>query len=124
MQEPLILVEGSVVERARVDPYVRIFFKIEEGRECEWWINDERIKSNDEHFRGLPILYFKSGKNKCIISTAQEPIVSTAIDIIIHSGKCTISWCMTEPKSCIHCRGWLIWLPKCCLTMPNFMYCI
>ena len=77
-----------------------LLFKVKDNRpsECEWRFDGEKIES-DEHYKNesdkkthkLSILHFENrfkGKYECVISTTEEPIVSTAVEVIVDCGKC------------------------------------
>ena len=75
-------------------------FKIKDGRkspECEVWLNRKRINKEDVNIKyhsdrnmfELSILHFESthkGVYECVASTAEEPTLSTAIEVTIESG--------------------------------------
>ena len=76
-------------------------FKIKDGQEshiCQWRVNNDEIKQdkitkNSEYSKNIFKLKFTKsefeGTNECIVSTAKGPIVSTAIEICVESGKHT-----------------------------------
>ena len=86
-----------------------LLFKVKDGRasKYEWRVDGEKIDSDDEHYRDesdykdesdkntykLSILQFDSklkGIYECVVSTAEEPIVSTSVEVIVNSGKCML----------------------------------
>ena len=74
-----------------------LLFKINNGRKCpkcKLWLNNGKIADDDEHYDinknvfELSILQFESklkGVYKCVVSTAEEPKISTAVEVIIDS---------------------------------------
>ena len=75
-----------------------LLFKIKDGREtpkCELWHDSKRISEadiveydTDRKMFKLSISHFESklkGKYECVVSTAEEPTVSTAVEVIIDS---------------------------------------
>ena len=74
-----------------------LLFKIKEGRkspECELWRDGKRISEADIEYDTdrkmfkLSISHFESelkGKYECVVSTAEEPTVSTAVEVIVDS---------------------------------------
>lgn len=88
----------------RVDLHVKdLQLKVEDGREppkCQWKVNGDEIIADGEHYViecqndknafKLSILLFESkhiGKYECIVSTVEEPILSTAVTVSLDSGK-------------------------------------
>ena len=79
-----------------------LLFKVSDGREtpkCEWLVDGEKIEADDEYYEykcgrntfELSIPCFESqlkGKYECVVSTAEEPRLSTAVEVIVDSGKC------------------------------------
>ena len=69
--------------------------KISSGREapkCEWLVDGEKIEDDDKRYKcksdkntfELSILHFDSqleGKYECVMSTAEEPTLSTAVEV-------------------------------------------
>ena len=80
-----------------------LLFKIQDGRKsprCELWLNGKLISENNEHYSvtylidknefELSISHFESklkGVYECVVSTADEPKVSTAVEVNIEPGK-------------------------------------
>ena len=74
-------------------------FKTEDGRKppkCKLWLDDKKISEADERYRveykadiemfRVSISDFKSelkGVYECVVSTAEEPTVSTAVEVVI-----------------------------------------
>ena len=97
IQEPHIFKKGKASRKVYlcID---NLLFKIKDGRKspvCEWWFDDDKIEPDDEHYKHkndnirmsfeLSILHFQSklkGAYQCIVSTAESPAVSTAVEII------------------------------------------
>ena len=97
LQKPHIFKKGK--ESKRVCLCIdNLLFKIKDGRKspvCEWWFDDNKIGSDDEDYKHkndntkmpfeLSIPHFKNelkGAYQCIVSTAELPAVSTAVEII------------------------------------------
>ena len=84
-----------------------LLFKVKGSRasEYEWRVDGKKIESDGEYYKdesdykdgsdkntfGLSIIQYESkfeGKYECIVSTTEEPIMSTSVEIIVYSGKC------------------------------------
>ena len=79
--------------------------KVSSGRgapKCEWFVDGEKIEDDDERYKcksdkntfELSILHFDSqleGKYECVMSTAEEPTLSTAVEVTVDSG--TFNFC-------------------------------
>ena len=79
-----------------------LLLKVSNGQDtpkCEWLVNGEKIEANDKHYKHksgrntfeLSIPCFKrqlKGKYECVVTTVEEPILSTAVEVIVDSGKC------------------------------------
>ena len=75
--------------------------KVSNGRDApkyEWLVDGEEIKANNEHYKynighntfELVIPCFESqlkGNYECVVSSAEEPTLSTAVEVIVDSGK-------------------------------------
>ena len=101
LQRPHILDKGQVGKNVNVC-IKDLLFKIKEGRNsptCELWHNDGKIEANDDRYRveykkdnnvfELSILHFErqlKGAYECVVSTVDEPKISTAIEVIIDCG--------------------------------------
>ena len=86
-----------------------LLFKIKDGRatKYEWRVNGEEINPDGVHYKddsehkdgrdkntyGLQFDSKFKGKYECVVSTAEEPILSTAVEVIVDSGKCAVMLC-------------------------------
>jgi hypothetical protein len=76
-----------------------LLFKVNDSRkgECELRLGDERIGEADEHYKVdydpkrqmsiFSVSHFASelkGVYKCVVSTAEEPTVSTSVEVVIN----------------------------------------
>ena len=89
------------MKRDSIKKDVDLIFKIKDGqkpRVCQWRVNDEDVKpdkitDHSKYSKNTFKLQFTKnefgGRNECIVSTAKCPIVSTAIEIYVESGKHT-----------------------------------
>ena len=100
LQKPHILEKGYSDEDVHVC-IKDLLFKIKDGRKspkCELWLGGKRISEADKRYSveykidknvfELSILHFESklkGVYECVVSTAEEPKVSTAVEVIIDS---------------------------------------
>ena len=78
-----------------------LLLKVSDGRDtpkCEWMLDGEEIKADNEHYKynigrnafELVIPCFESqlkGNYECVVSSAEEPTLSTAVEVIVDSGK-------------------------------------
>lgn len=103
IQEPhkIILEKGKIGTDVHL---CNLLFKITDYRKspkCELWLNNKRIHEHDnveykidKNMFQFSILHFESnleGEYICVVSTAEEPKVSTAVKIVVdsNSGKST-----------------------------------
>ena len=108
-----LLQKPHILEKGYLDGDVHLcikdlLFKITDGRKspkCELWLDGKRISEADEHYSveykiyenvfELSIFHFESklkGTYECVVTTAEEPKVSTAIEVIIDSDSSKLAY--------------------------------
>ena len=100
MQKPQILKKGKLSKK--VDLCIKdLLFKTRDGRKSpkyEWRVDGQRIEADNEHYKyksdkntfELSISPFESkfqGVYECVISTTEQPTLSTAVEVTVESGE-------------------------------------
>ena len=100
LQKPHILEKGHLGRDVHLC-IKDLLFKIKDGQKspkCELWLDGKRVSEINEHYSveykieknvfELSIFHFESklkGVYECVILTAEEPKVATAVEVIIDS---------------------------------------
>ena len=90
MQEPHACLTGDVGEEIKLS--ADVIFKVKSSNEkvkYEWWVDDERIKEDDDHYKisdtGVLLIHeFEKcleGQYACIISTTNKPMMSVSAQV-------------------------------------------
>ena len=108
-----LLQKPHILEKGYLDGVVNLcikdlLFKIKDGRKspkCELRLDGKRISEVDEHYSieyeidknvlELSISHFESklkGVYECVVSTAEDPKISTAIEVIIDSDSSKLAY--------------------------------